>query len=355
MIAFFQEGFNLVFPLFDENEVRLRFLRDYPVDHEQDPVWYAALNLIFAVSEIMAGKIDSPRGSTDSPASSTQSTSKIIDVEEASWWKWFRNGASKLLDLQFMEGSLLAVQTLIMISFVLQTFQDPYPSLVVVTSALRLAQSQGLHRSLPYFHLSPAAFEQRRNIFWSAFVLERQLLVRVGRPSIIHEDDIGIDLPQGEGIAGGHGHLRRMTQLCLIQGKIYNSLYSSKSLARSRLERLQIAGLLDEELQSWKHQIPEAIRPGNDIAFVDARVQISAIMLHLTYYNALTMIHRLCCHDDAAINKEDENLKQQLEEMNLNPRVFSAVEICVNTARCVIDLLDRYSQAINMFEINVIR
>jgi len=57
---------------------------------------------------------------------------------------------------------------------------------------MRAAQSIGLHRHLPHLNLSPAEVEQRRNIFWVGLVTERQINLRMGRPSTIHDDDIGV-------------------------------------------------------------------------------------------------------------------------------------------------------------------
>ena len=57
-------------------------------------------------------------------------------------------------------------------------------------AALRLAQSIGLHRYLPHLKLPPAEVEHRRNIFWVGLSLERQINVRMGRRSVIHDDDM---------------------------------------------------------------------------------------------------------------------------------------------------------------------
>ena len=63
---------------------------------------------------------------------------------------------------------------------------------MVAGSALRLAQTIGLHRYLPHLNLPPREVELRRNIFWIGLVIERQIAVRMGTPSVIHDDDIGL-------------------------------------------------------------------------------------------------------------------------------------------------------------------
>ena len=92
--------------------MRDEFARNYPIDHTQDVAWYSVLNLVFAATELLIGKIGTPYGGAHKPTSSTQTKPHLVDLQGASWWKWFRNAASKFLELQFTRASLLSVQAM---------------------------------------------------------------------------------------------------------------------------------------------------------------------------------------------------------------------------------------------------
>lgn len=233
---------------------------------------------------------------------------------------------------------------------------DPHPCSIVAVSALRQAQAIGLHRNITYVGLSHAEFEQRRNTFWIALLLEQGVSFRQGRPSIIHEDDIGVDFPKDTSSNLNTLHLRQMTKLSLLQGRIYNKLYSAKSLTKSTFERIQRIGSLDEELQLWKDSLPIEIRPGHEIpSNSNPQTLAPIIMMHFSYFNALTILHRVSNHHGPWTRKRDNPFGPEIQEMNLNPRVFAGSAICVSAARSIIGLLGECARNAEIGELNIIR
>jgi hypothetical protein len=206
--------------------------------------------------------------------------------------------------------------------------------------------------------LSSEQIEQRRNIFWVGLVVERQMAIRMGRPSVIHDDDIGVDLPKATGPPGANfGHLRYVSQIVLIDGKIYNNLYSAKAISRSRIDRLRSAGLLDEELEYWRDQLPREIRPGCEVQLSEDKY-LPTMMMHFAYFHSLTMIHRASSMNSGPWtekHKLDDSTIKALKDSNINPRVFSGGAICIDAARSAISLLEQVSNAINMIDLNMFR
>jgi len=80
------------------------------VTQSEDAAWYACLNMIFSMSEIVYSKIESPGGSDNSQAS-TPRYSRLSDFRKTGCWKWFLNAATTFNELQFMDGSLNSVLT----------------------------------------------------------------------------------------------------------------------------------------------------------------------------------------------------------------------------------------------------
>jgi hypothetical protein len=207
--------------------------------------------------------------------------------------------------------------------------------------------------------LTPALVEERRNVFWTGLVIERAMLLRSGRPSVMQEDDIGIDLPKPDKafMMGPNvpQPIRYMSTLSLLQGRVYNKLYSAKATTRSTLERLQWVSTLDEELQEWKDNLPIEIRPGNEMQ-VEQDFVIPVLMMHYGYFNALSTIHRCSVHYEAWTNSGEPPLNTEaMGKMKLNPRVFASAAITLGAARSVIGLLKRTAEHVDTSEINIIR
>ena len=96
--------------------------------------------------------------------------------------------------------------------------------------------------------------------------------LRHGRPSIFHDEDIGVELPNKESEIRNNPSNRLgpytfyyMSTLALLESRVYSALYSVRSRTQSKLRRLQTVGDLDHELQTWLETVPVAIRPGQEI------------------------------------------------------------------------------------------
>ncbi|KAI1312331.1 fungal-specific transcription factor domain-containing protein [Xylaria venustula] len=107
-----------------------------------------------------------------------------------------------------------------------------------ISSAANLCQTLGLHRLAP----DDGSEDTRANLFWLVFLLDKSLSLRLGRPSNLRDAEITTPLPGEPGI-------RRCSQTSIIQGKIYDQLYSPTGLARSDMERGAMAQTLASELR----------------------------------------------------------------------------------------------------------
>jgi hypothetical protein len=108
-------------------------------------------------------------------------------------------------------------------------------------------------------------------------------------------------------------------------------------LTESKLERLRWVGILDEELQYWKHLLPIEIRPGHELRCHKKNI-LPVLALHFEYFDALTSIHRVSLPYSSWGNEEFPG-KMEPDDMQINPRVFASGAIRVGAARSVIGLL----------------
>ncbi|KFY26380.1 hypothetical protein V493_04121 [Pseudogymnoascus sp. VKM F-4281 (FW-2241)] len=331
MAAYF-DGFNNSFPIYDKESVMERFARDYyVVNREKDPAWYASLNVIFLIGRTIITQDKEPHGLAE---------------------KYFKNASSVFSELLFNAPSLLAVQALIGMAFVLQASEDPHPSYMLVGMAARLAQAIGLHRRLDGYGLKEREVEQRRNVFWIVFGLEKGISIRSGRPSVFSDDDIGVELPpktlnaykdlsSADSVLGSY---RFVATIALLESRVYTKLYSARSHTKSDLERLKWVGSLDRELQQWRDDLPIEIRPEKPIK-CHSKHLMDVIMIHFAYYNCLVAIHRGSSHHGSWIYSDKPTTVRDAKNIGLSPRVFESSTICLTAARQIIGLLRYYENS----------
>lgn len=220
---------------------------------------------------------------------------------------------------------------------------------MLVGMAARLAQAIGLHRRLDGYGLKEREIEQRRNVFWIVFGLEKGISIRSGRPSVFSDDDIGVELPpkttqaykdlsSADSVLGSY---RCVATIALLESRVYTKLYSARSHTKSDLERLKWVGSLDRELQQWRDELPIEIRPEKPIK-CHSKHLMDVIMIHFAYYNCLVAIHRGSSHHGSWIYSDKPTTVRDARNIGLSPRVFESSTICLQAARQIIGLLHYY-------------
>lgn len=181
------------------------------------------------------------------------------------------------------------------------------------------------------------------------YLMDKDMALRSGRPPCINDDDISVDLPDEDpvdgvgNIFGKNGrdkvNLFRHTSLfAVIQSKVYMQLYSAKASKQSDGELLNTIGDLDRELEEWKELLPLEYRPDSSDLTTD-QAPMHLVMLHLSYYNCLTTIHRMSIHHGLWSSRLSNYAISGLSAKPPNPRIFSSAGLCVSAARSSINLL----------------
>ncbi|KAM5344402.1 hypothetical protein ACJ41O_012939 [Fusarium nematophilum] len=65
--------------------------------------------------------------------------------------------------------------------------------------AMRVALGQGMHTDMPHEHLGEQKVERSRRIWWTVYVLDREMTSLMGLPQSIHDDDVHPQLPHFSG------------------------------------------------------------------------------------------------------------------------------------------------------------
>ncbi|KAH8594241.1 fungal-specific transcription factor domain-containing protein [Bisporella sp. PMI_857] len=328
-VKFIDEFFhtlNSTFPLYNQDLFRENYARvPFPMP-ASDTAWYASLNIVIGIGQIIHMKGLAP-----------DATSLAL----------IRNAASTYVDLVSKHPSLDAVQALLGMTILMQAAEESQAAYFLSASAARIAQSMGLHQKLPASTTKPKQIETRNNVFWICYIIDKGMSLRHGRPSIIHDEDIGVELPdKGSEIFNpsqrlGFYAFYYMSTLALLESRVYSQLYSVRSRTQSKLQRLKTVGNLDHELQTWLETVPVEIRPGQEILCDERDVNV-VILVCFAFYNCLIAIHRESAYHGSWTKEGEARMLSKARSQGLNTRVYESAKICLDAARNVIKLLRHY-------------
>ena len=329
----FFENFNCMFPLFHQPTFMLLVERQYSSDPYEGSGWWASLNVAFAIAHRL------------------RVMSHLVPAEEdEKAWGYIKNAMSVFSELTMRNTDLLSVQALLGMALFMQGTPNPQPSTLLIAAAIRLSHSIGLHKRGAGFHLNPIEMEHRKRVFWIAYMLDKDLCLRSGRPPAQDDDDMNVELPDADPqdnignipLADGKGKMnlfRVMCEIALIESKVYRRLYSVKATKQTDGELLNTIGELDRELEDWKDRIPIDFRPEHEIQASHTPLILHIVMLHFNYYNCLQTIHRMSSHRGYWTSRLSNFALQGLNAKALNPRVYSSSALCTAAARASISLL----------------
>lgn len=329
----FFENFNCMFPLFHQPTFMHLVERQYSKDPYEGSGWWASLNVALAIAHRL------------------RVMSNLVPQEEdEKAWAYLKNAMAVFSELAMRNTDLLSVQALLGMALFMQGTPNPQPTFLLIAAAIRLSHSIGLHKKGTGFNLNSTEIEQRKRVFWIGYMLDKDLCLRSGRPPAQDDDDMNVELPDANPadsignipLGDGKGKMnlfRVMCEFAIIESKVYRRLYSTKATKQTVGELLNTIGELDQELEDWKDSIPIDFRPEHEIKASHTPLILHIVMLHFTYYNCLTTIHRMCVHHGYWTSRLSNYAIQGLNAKPLNPRVYSSAALCVSSARASISLL----------------
>ncbi|KAK0666854.1 6c6d08f8-8b27-48d1-a5e9-ee3a8a61eadc [Cercophora samala] len=327
------ENFNCMFPLFHQPTFMHLVERQYSSDPYTGSGWWASLNVALAIAHRL------------------RVMSNLVPQEEDDKaWAYMKNAMACFSEIVMRCTDLLSVQALLGMAMFMQGTPNPQPSSLIIATAIRLAHTIGLHKKGTNFNLNPIEIEQRKRVFWIAYMLDKDLCLRSGRPPAQDDNDMNVELPDADPadgignipLADGKGKMnlfRVMCELSIVESRVYNRLYSTEATKQSDGELLNTIGELDQELEDWKDRIPIDFRPEHEIKASHTPLILHIVMLHFNYYNCLTTIHRMSIHHGYWTSRLSNYAIQGLNARPLNPRIFSSAALCTSAARASISLL----------------
>ncbi|EHK44580.1 hypothetical protein TRIATDRAFT_224048 [Trichoderma atroviride IMI 206040] len=334
IIQIYLKDFNAVLPLFDAKALLQLVHNCYNVGPlQRDPAAWAAINVVLALAQR-----HTPVNSHNVPSSA-----ECINRAE-----------SVLSTVMLGDIQLLNVQVLVGMVMLLQASHDLQPSLILIATVMRLAHAIGLHDRTYSAHLDIVQARQRAHVFWLAYILDKDLSLRTKQPSIQIDDDINLELPSptaiehqigdwsganDSGIESGiittadgtakMNYFVTRIQLAVIEGGVYDYLYSTRSQKRSPNERSHALRSVACALQQWKASIPSEFSASAGIMRVPSGMLQFLGALHSTTLACTTIINQAHAWDAEWVAS-----LRRYGRQGIVPRLPPQWEAVVDEARC---------------------
>ncbi|THC94443.1 hypothetical protein EYZ11_006080 [Aspergillus tanneri] len=322
---------NRLFPLYHEASFMQLIEWQYTQQTCDDAARWAGINVILALAY-------------EYRFSNGQKSEK--DREKA--WLYYKNSMSVFAELTMRRTDLLSVQALLGMALFLRGNSGTQSALPIVTAAIRSCQRMGLHRDIPQPHLSAVEQEQRKRVFWIAFILDQSSCIRVGNAPTQHPDDFDIGFPTETAddefiMLNNHSFFQQLCHMTVIKSRIYSRLYATKALHNQSLEDIwETVKELQLELDEWKnvdafHDEHLKQRGGSD----DFLMGFACVGLQFVYYNALIMIHRLpVLIHFAYMRRLAGGARTSRDSRAIINQASTSTAICVQAARDTLKLVN---------------
>lgn len=255
-------------------------------------------------------------------------------------WCFFRNAYAVLPELIIHGDDLGAAQAVMAMALFMRQSADTRTTSRLLSMAVHIQQSAGLHviMTAAYRIPSPDEGENRSRLFWTTFVLDMEMTVNTGLPPVHHHAEQGVtpDLPIELGRRNMVFRLR--AELAGIQQRI-------GTVVQLNTPKLADLFALESELEAWCLRVPLEFRPRwfsdqlESASSNESPMDVSVAMLHLVYYNSLSLVSWVSVRDITAEMLPVE-LPRDIDSINQRTSRHKSVSRAV--ARAAIRSMSRF-------------
>ncbi|KAF5636489.1 fungal specific transcription factor factor domain protein [Fusarium sp. NRRL 52700] len=236
-------------------------------------------------------------------------------------WGYFKNAFAIFPELLIRGSNISTCQALLSMAIFIHGTADVRTTSSITASLARALQAVGLHTTRWYEKLDRTTSEQHRRVFWVAFCIDSDQMMKQGLSSTFG-NDIGIDLPT-IGVSDGPSDytipgtqerinvLRCMAGLAMIQSRISAELYSQRALRMNGTQLQGAVAELNQQLDMWKMSLPLHIRPTYDSYPSSSQIELPVLLLTIMYHTAAGRIN-MAANRNGHSNNDTFNLLAQV-------------------------------------------
>ncbi|KAI8934829.1 hypothetical protein NX059_008510 [Plenodomus lindquistii] len=187
-----------------------------------------------------------------------------------------------------------AVEILCCVSLYLQALDSRNAAHVTIGQAMRIAMAQGMHTDMPVVNLGEPVVQRCRKIWWTVYVLDRQMGSLMGLPPSYQDDDMTCQLPTFSGSTHRTAALGMHIKLARIYADIARTVYGTQGRLRKKFV-ISIKAVL-EDLTSLAEELRQSFPLHAEERF--GGISRMPAHLHLLYYQTIVVVTRpllFCC------------------------------------------------------------
>ncbi|KAK5938559.1 hypothetical protein PMZ80_009531 [Knufia obscura] len=206
-----------------------------------------------------------------------------------------------------LTASLANVQALLLLQLYEHNAGERNTSWILLGQAARMAVALGMHREGTSHNFDSIERNTRRMVWFTLYSFEQYAALMLGRPSTIKALEVNVGLPE-EAIMDGSDYppeyLNHASMLLDLSSKVR---HFATAASPNCFNPPVLGSLLDsvttliKELQTWREQLPQHLRP--DSYFISNRHRRAVLLLHTNYHYLASVLTRpyLLCRVDCEI------------------------------------------------------
>ncbi|KAF9890614.1 hypothetical protein FE257_005745 [Aspergillus nanangensis] len=229
---------------------------------------------------------------------------------------------------------IIATEILCCIALYLQSLDFRNPAHNFIGQAMRIALAQGMHTDMPVEHLGDPLVQRCRKIWWTVYILDRQMTCLMGLPHSIRDDQLHHQLPSFPGNPQRAIALSLQIKMCQIMEETNSTVYgpdgrlNRRFLVKTKSALANTASLANELQSSYDLRLDEAAVSG---------VSRLSAHLHLLYHQCMVLATRpvLFCFLKLRFQSPDNTI----ESLNSSANVCKLLQVCIDSARQMLNIL----------------
>ncbi|KAL4805483.1 fungal-specific transcription factor domain-containing protein [Aspergillus unguis] len=331
------QNFNSFCPLFEQTKLVSLFDRENWDSVPLSPAHWACINVVLALGIAFRVKDGS-----------------VAHSEHQRSWLFIKNAFGTFHDLCLGQPDIWSIQALLGMAVFFLGTMSAEPCCFLTTAAIRLSHQIGLADPDRRVGFPSEDIDNRRNIYWISYCLDREISLRFGKPPAQSADDLDMAYPAGSARADGQSMssmyqcgyfdaFRAHCELATIKGQLYKDLYSAAAKNKPLPEIMASVGTLDERLQHWREGLPREYQPESQgFRLSSSSISVTLLYLHCSYFNCIIAMHQLIA-GQGILTAQDLLNRHEKSELPAPPpcdqKTFASESLCASAARASIKLM----------------
>ncbi|KAJ0361631.1 hypothetical protein COL154_006743 [Colletotrichum chrysophilum] len=229
---------------------------------------------------------------------------------------------------------ILSSEILCSIAWYYQALDFRHAAHNFIAQAKSMAMNHGMHTDMPIMELGPELVQRCRKIWWTVYVLDRQMSSLMGLPQSTLDEGVYCQLPSYSGSVQRTTALSMQIKFARIIAEISSTVYGTTGRLNKRFVLGTKAVL--QSIVSVADELRTSFPLHADERF-DGISRLSA-HLHLSYYQCIVLATRpllLCC----LIKRFESPL--EADSLIASPKVRNPVQMCAESSIQILNILDR--------------